>query len=252
MSSAFEGRLLSRHSVSYFRCESCGFLRTERPYWLEEAYGSAIATTDTGLLQRNLKLFRVLSPLLFFLFGSEGKYLDVAGGYGLFTRLMRDVGFDFFWTDKYCANLLSRGFEFVPGDSFSAITAFEVLEHLEDPLGFLLESLSTARTKTILFSTELFEGSPPPPSWWYYAFETGQHISFFQPRTLRLIAEKLGLNFFSHGSIHMFTDKKMSPLAFKVLTDRRLYRLFSWIPRLSLTSRVIPDHFSLKEPNDGN
>ncbi len=38
-------------------------------------------------------------------------FLDYAGGYGVFTRLMRDIGFDFYWHDPYTQNLFANGFE---------------------------------------------------------------------------------------------------------------------------------------------
>ena len=86
--------ILNKYQIAYFYCGACGFLQTEEPYWLEEAYESAIANADTGLVQRNIYLSRMLSTLLFFEFDRQGKYLDFAGGYGMLTRLMRDAGFD--------------------------------------------------------------------------------------------------------------------------------------------------------------
>ena len=44
-------------------------------------------------------------------FNKNVAYLDVDGGYGMLTRLMRDYGFHFYWTDPYCQNILARGFE---------------------------------------------------------------------------------------------------------------------------------------------
>ncbi len=60
-----------------------------------------------------------------------------AGGYGLLARLMRDLGFDCHGTDKYCDSLFAR--EVDPGPDFKAdaLFAMEVLEHIEDPLGFV-------------------------------------------------------------------------------------------------------------------
>ena len=49
-----EASLLKKHRVRYFRCGKCGFIQTETPYWLEEAYSSAIASQDVGIMSRNL------------------------------------------------------------------------------------------------------------------------------------------------------------------------------------------------------
>jgi hypothetical protein len=74
---------------------------------------------------------------------------------------------------------------------------------------------------------------------------TGQHISFYQRRTLDFIGAKLGLNFYSHGSLHMFTDKKISPAIYRFLTYTRVSRLLSIIPQLALTSKTVSDHVSI-------
>ena len=81
------------------------------PYWLEEAYNNVINLTDTGLMYRNIVFSQQLSVFLYFAFGErgEGQYLDMAGGYGVFVRLMRDIGFNFFWEDIYAKNLVARG-----------------------------------------------------------------------------------------------------------------------------------------------
>jgi hypothetical protein len=96
--------------------------------------------------------------------------------------MMRDIGFDFYWKDPYSRNIHARGFEFDADLApCTALTAFEVMEHLEDPLAFIQDALETAQTDTFIFTTELFHGTPPGPGEWdYYAPETGQHIAFYQ------------------------------------------------------------------------
>lgn len=44
----FHKELLGRYIVAYYRCPKCELLKTEAPYWLEEAYSNAIADTDVG------------------------------------------------------------------------------------------------------------------------------------------------------------------------------------------------------------
>lgn len=224
----FRETVLRKYPVQYFYCNGCGLLRTEEPYWLDEAYGSAIAAADTGLLQRNLSIAKVLSVLLFFLFDRRARYLDIAGGYGVLTRLMRDAGFDFYWWDKYCPNLFARGFEAeATQPPFTAVTAFEVLEHVPDPLAFVQEALSAAQTRTLIFSTVLFQRTPPKPrDWWYYAFSTGQHIAFYQARTLRVMAQRLGLRAYTAGSFHVFTDRAMNPAVYRLLASRLAFALY--------------------------
>ena len=159
---AFSHAVLSRYPCDYYYCEACGFLQAQEPYWLEEAYSSAIVAADTGLVRRNVATSKTLSTVLLCFCGRQGTYLDIAGGYGMLARLMRDIGFDFFWSETSCVNLLARGFEEPTArSSYAAVTAFEVLEHVPDPLHFIADALDHANARTMVFSTELFEGAPP-------------------------------------------------------------------------------------------
>jgi len=87
----FNAIIINKYKIDYFKCDNCGFLQVEEPYWLEEAYKSPINDSDTGLLERNIYLSRKVSVILYFLFKKDGNYLDYGGGYGIFTRLMRDI-----------------------------------------------------------------------------------------------------------------------------------------------------------------
>jgi hypothetical protein len=242
----FTQRILNKYDVDYFYCNHCGFLQTEQPHWLDEAYGNAIADADTGLVSRNVNMSGKLSNVLLFLFGKDGRYLDTAGGYGMLTRLMRDIGFDFYWSDPYCENILSKGFELAATEPpFTAITAFEVLEHVYDPLEFIRSSLDRAQTSTLIFSTELFSGSPPAFfDWYYYLPETGQHISFYQGRTLKFIADKLSLQLHSYGDFHILTNGKKSAQLMKVLMAGRLSQLIKSYVKFVMRSKskTMADH----------
>ncbi len=241
---AFDHKVLGIYDCRYYFCGNCGGLQTEEPFWLEEAYDSPVASADTGILVRNLDLARVTSLILYFLFDHRGRFLDAAGGYGLFTRLMRDIGFDYYWADKYSPNLVARGFEMSPGDlPYAAVTAFEVMEHLPDPVAFVGEILESTGTDTIIFSTELFAGEPPPlDEWYYYCFATGQHISFYQKRTLEFIGKRFGMRLYSSGTFHIWTRAKINPLAVRFLASPRVSAHLDWLPRRALASRTWADH----------
>lgn len=231
--------LLRRHRVAYFRCGNCGFICTEEPYWLDEAYSAAITDSDIGLVRRNVRLAGISEVLIRAFFGSHGPFLDYAGGYGLFVRLMRDLGLDFRWYDRYCDNLFARGFAgSIAGDqSYRLLTAFEVFEHLVEPLGEIENMLTLSRN--ILFTTELLPPDcPKPEEWWYYGTEHGQHISFYSKRSLEIIAERHNLHLASNGkSMHLLTDKKISDALFFLLARHRAAALIGpLLPRRSLLS----------------
>jgi len=92
----FKAKILDKYEIKYYYCLECGFINTEKPYWLDEAYKNPINKTDTGILSRNINLSRITSLIIYFNYDKKGVFLDYAGGHGTFTRLMRDIGFDFF------------------------------------------------------------------------------------------------------------------------------------------------------------
>lgn len=244
-----ELQVLGRHHADLYLCEGCGFLFFPRPSWLEEAYSAPIASTDTGLMLRNIKISEHLAVFLYFVLGERGlgRYVDAAGGYGVLVRLMRDCGFQFFWQDKYCVNAMAPGFEFSGQEPVSAVTAMEVLEHLEDPLGFCRDALESNGTDTLIFSTCLYEEAVPDPNTWsYYSLETGQHIGFFQRRTLEYIASQLSCFYYGFGDMHVISRRPLNRFWMKIAFSR-LRSLFTGYVRRRMKSLVTEDHQSMVE-----
>jgi hypothetical protein len=219
----FTQRLLDRHDVGYHLCTGCGLLQTDTPHWLDEAYSRAIADTDTGLLKRNLEHVRFLNLLLQTALNPDGRFVDVAGGYGVLTRLLRDRGFDAYRSDKYCANLFADGHEPFDGLQAEAVFAFEVLEHVVDPIAFIDEAFTRYGCRSMVLSTMTYGADVPAPGWWYYATETGQHISFYQTRTLAQVAQKLGCEYMRvHDGLHLMLARPVPAWQRRVLRSRRL------------------------------
>ncbi|MGD1711994.1 bifunctional glycosyltransferase/class I SAM-dependent methyltransferase, partial [Dapis sp. BLCC M172] len=209
-------KVLNKYNVDYFQCSNCGFIQTENPYWLGEAYREAIASSDVGLVSRNQNFSLITENLILNFFNANGKFLDYGCGYGLFVRMMRDLGLDFYGYDKYCQNIFYEGWEGeINGDKkYELVTVFEVFEHFINPLAEIEKILE--KTRNILFSTKLLPpNNPRPNDWWYYALEEGQHISIFTKKALSIIAQKFKLNLFSDGeSLHLLTEKNLSSSEF--------------------------------------
>jgi hypothetical protein len=223
--------ILSKYQVSYFRCEKCGFVQTEDPYWLDEAYSDEANIYDIGYVNRAIANSQLCERYILQYFDCNSKFVDYGAGYGIMVRRMRDLGYDFYWYDKYCQNLFSRSFEAnMSGEIvYELLTAFEVFEHLINPLQELEMMLEIS--DNILFTTELIPpGNPKPGQWWYYFPLHGQHIAFYTQKSLNVIAESHHLFLKSIGSVHLLTKQRprelhlVTKLAMNIYGKERLLR----------------------------
>jgi hypothetical protein len=248
MNRIFTAKILNKYDAGYFQCPECLFIQTENPYWLEEAYSSAITLLDIGLLQRNLRYLPRVASLIELFFDKKKSFLDFAGGYGVFVRLMRDKGYYFFWQDAHCENLFAQGFDYTASkdSKFELITAFEVFEHLANPIDTLETLLSYSNH--IFFSTELQPGiTLNSENWHYFAPELGQHIAFYHLKTLKTMAQKYNMNFYTNGrTLHLFTKRKIPTILFLITTRRKLSSIISKMPACSNRSLGASDYAYLK------
>jgi hypothetical protein len=213
------GLVLQKYKVRYFDCPTCGYVQTEKPYWLAEAYEQPINKYDTGIISRNYQnsiLVYFLSLLMFRLKYKKIRHVDYAGGYGILVGLLREFGITSHWHDKYCKNVFADQFPWDGNKSVDLLSAFEVFEHFENPnleIGELL-----AHSKNIIFSTRLISDEIPKiGEWWYYGEEHGQHIGFYRKKTLQFVAKKNHLNLLSDGvAIHCLSEMRPSLMLFKM------------------------------------
>lgn len=225
-----EATVLRKYQVQYFRCGNCGFIQTERAYWLEEAYSSAIAPQDVGIMRRNQENSDVTAAVLNLLFSAMTSAVDFGAGHGIFVRLMRDRGFNFHWSDLHARNEYARGFESHEGSAYDFLTAFEVLEHLTDPLADISKLMEIS--ENVLVSTYLVPDPVPRISdWWYYVPSTGQHVSFYTKESLQIIAAHFGRNLLSCGIFHLFTKQPQNGLLYRLATRVRLARMVNTMYR---------------------
>lgn len=235
-----QANILNKYQVAYYRCPKCGFIQTEEPYWLEEAYADALQIMDVGIMQRNLATCVATSAVISLLFPAANRFLDYGGGHGTFVRLMRDRGFNFFWQDMYAENVHSRTFEHIADARYDMVTAFELLEHLPNPLKDIAPAF--ALSDNLLFTTTLTPDPPPtPPNWWYYAVRGGQHVSFYTHAALKELARHFGRHVLSSGAYHLFTREPVSPLKFRLACGSRTAAL---INKLRRRQSLIPSDFA--------
>jgi SAM-dependent methyltransferase len=130
-----------------------------------------------------------------------GRALEIGCGHGAFVRLMQDLGFDAVGTELsgWVVEFAKRTFE-VPvlrgrletldlDPGFKCIAAFDVLEHLNDPLetarrcGDLL-----APDGVLLLQTPCYRGEGPDWS----MFQEDEHIHLFTEASIRLLLARAG------------------------------------------------------------
>ena len=245
----FRAKVLNKYDASYFQCEHCFFLQPGSPTWLNESYESPINKEDTGYISRNIILARKTFLFLVSFFDRDKRFLDYAAGYGMLVRMMRDMGLDFYWQDKYTDNLFARGFE-RDRQEISAVTCFECFEHFSEPREEIETMLKISRN--IFFSTSLYDagalGVVPELSWPYYGFSHGQHIAFYSLKTLECLADQYGLHLYSNGrDLHFLSDRRIGQWRFLLIL--KLGRILPWdmLSRLILKSRAPEDALRISQ-----
>jgi len=238
----YKGNVLNKYEIDYFKCNTCGFIQTEKPYWLNEAYNDAIADLDIGLISRNIELSAITEKIISVFFDKAKHFLDYGGGYGMFVRLMRDKGFEFYRYDTHCENIFARHFDIsdIESKKFDLVTVFEVFEHLENPNDEVKKMLGFA--PSILFSTLLAPSSAEEfDKWWYRAPLSGQHITFYTQESLRFIARQNNKKLYTNGfNLHLITDNEFDNTLFsKAISPRKK----------DILERLSGKFFSDTEPN---
>jgi hypothetical protein len=241
----FTAKILCRHDVGFHRCVSCGFIEADEPYWLEEAYASAIVDIDLGPVDRAMRAAPLIEGLVLSHFDWKGSFVDFGGGYGILVRLMRDRGFDFYWHDRYGESIFAKQFPATAGKRHELLTAFEVFEHLPDPMAEIASMLEFA--PNILLSTLLVPpGVTKAEDWWYFTPQYGRHVSFFTPEALREIGRRLNLDVASDGvDTHLFSQKPVSDRTLRFFARRRLPQALArrWLRRRLPRQSLLFDDF---------
>jgi hypothetical protein len=205
------------------------------PSWLVEAYRSPIASTDVGIVSRTFETGLATRLLLSATRRrSTDRFLDFAGGTGMFVRFLRDSGYPFEYYDEFPANQFAVGDEAADLGSHHVVTAFEVLEHLTDPVkvceGFL------PSCELFICTTELLpEPAPMPGEWWYYSLATGQHVTFWTMRSLTVLAERFDMHVASAKNLHVLSRRRLPPGLVKLAARPKITSILSpWTARSTL------------------
>jgi len=240
--SRFQLEVLNKYDVHYFSCKHCQSLQTEVPYWLDEAYGeSNLSNLDTGAAQRNLDNLAAVYAICK-LFNFEN-VIDVGGGDGLLTRLLRDFEINCFVKDKFARTTYAQGFTEENFDHPDLVLGFELIEHYPNP-SIDLDNLFAYKPKAIFLSTGIYNHHQE--DWWYLAPESGQHIFFYSKAALELIATKYQYNLIIRGGYLLFIQDRFSFkrwIVRKLLKGANLRRIKAYL--MTKTPHGVGKDFSL-------
>ena len=242
----FSRSVLKKYHVDYFKCNNCGFIQTELPYWLKEAYSDAITNQDIGLISRNINYSKITKVLIKVLcLDNKSNFLDYGGGYGMFVRQMRDFGYNFLRYDIYCQNIFAKNFDGNLNMKYKLITAFEVFEHLENPFDTIKELIKI--TDILFFSTEVQpDNSMEIEKWWYIMEETGQHISLYSIKSLKYLAEINQCYYYTNKKdLHIFSKRKISQLLIFIVMNKYTRKIADIILK-NKPSLLMNDYYKLK------
>lgn len=195
-----------KDAVDYFDCPACGFRFSRQPTnpnlsqeltEFESAYLQYLGDEPADEANFSALLHSVSVP-------PRTSWLDVGCGSGKFVRYLRRHGFDAEGVepsaalfDHFLAHepFFHRDVAAVADRRFAVVSALDVLEHVDDPVGFLTSLREAAdQTATIVVSTPdvaAFTVRALGKRWHHY---NRYHLSFFSPSTLGDAARRAGLS----------------------------------------------------------
>ena len=102
----------------------------------------------------------------------------------------------------------------------------------------------------IFFSTEVQPSKNiTPNNWWYVMPETGQHVALYSITSLKNLAERHNLNFYTNGkNLHLFTKKKINNFIFRLVTIHKLSIIIDLLLKDN-PSLLSADYNSIKSKN---
>ena len=196
---------LSGISIEYHFCDNCGFcFAPEFRNWSFADFERLIYNKDYEVIDPDYKFSRPIANADFLSeqFGThinKIRHLDYGGGSGLLSDTLCQRG----WKSHSYDPFVDRGKNPEELGVFDLVTAFEVVEHVPDPV-HLFDTLKKLCKPDglILFSTLLSDGHiarSKQLDWWYASPRNG-HISLLSQKSLGLLVSQRGLHSVSFSS----------------------------------------------------
>lgn len=209
-------RGLTGTPVYYRRCRECAFIFTSHfdaytdAQW-REVYNADYDVIDPDYaLRRPVRNARFIEILLHHRRNSIIG-LDFGGGNGVTADVLRRRGWAFDSHDPFGKSQMRPSFQ----KQYNVTTAFEVFEHVPDPvrtLEYILAKMTEHLPLVIIGTAASDKGVDDVRrlSWWYASPRNG-HISLFSKRSLAALASRFGMQCRSPaGNFHFLSRKAIS------------------------------------------
>ncbi len=204
----FEALVLKRYKVSYYKCENCGSLQTEEPFWLNEAYTDPVSHFDSDYLDRGIRVAELVLAMWRILgLPVNVPILDFGAGIGISTQRLRDYGLNSFALDKHTKNIFNPRLEWLGENHPRIIIAAEVFEHLPNPRNDLLDIFSLS-ADFIIATTYLYNNQKE--DWAYIGLDHGQHVFFYTAKAMQIVAGRFGYKILLLGNVMLFYRRPIS------------------------------------------
>ncbi len=183
--------------VAYLRCTVCEFLFTRdfdnwsQADFAEKIYNAEYALVDPDFAEKRPASNTALIIQKFGKFRDRIRLLDYGGGEGRLMELLRANGFR--TVNTY--DPFSSKHHVSDGKQYDLITAFEVFEHVPDPMATMRDITKRMKAKSLLLFSTLLQPAnfgAEGVSWWYVGPRNG-HISLHSQKSLATLLAQCGL-----------------------------------------------------------
>lgn len=179
--------------IKYHVCQNCGFISKDVNHHvsLEEEFAQYEQHENSIEDERYVKFFEDFLQNAVFPFKNQGKQaLDFGSGpTPVLAQLMtRDYAYNYTLYDKFYAP--NRSYQ---EKSYDLITSTEVVEHIADPLPVFQELRELLVDDGILSIMTLFAPNIEDNFFGWHYLRDQTHISFYTPKAMEYIADKVGL-----------------------------------------------------------
>ena len=183
--------------VTYLQCTACGFLFTrDFDTWShsdfgEKIYNAEYAFVDPDFAERRPAANASYLTQTFGSYRQKIRILDYGGGEGRLMDLLRAEGFR--RVNTY--DPFSSKHNMNDGQKYDLITAFEVFEHVPDPVATMRDITKRLKPESLLLFSTLLQPDDLAQTgldWWYAGPRNG-HISLHSKLSLALLLKQFGL-----------------------------------------------------------